>query len=148
MEQSDLAENTITRERLTALIARMSDADLERPLGDGWTVAATLAHLAFWDQRVLRLLEKWEQRGVTPSPFPEDVDAINDATQALCLALAPRAAARLWQETAETLDQKIEGLSPEFEAAIAAGGQPVSFGRWRHRREHLAALEEILSASN
>ncbi len=148
MEQSDFTENALTRNRLTSLIAQMTDADLERSLGEGWTVAATLAHLAFWDQRVLRLLEKWEQSGVTPSPFPEDVDIINDATQALCLALEPRAAARLWQETAETLDQKIEGLAPELEAAIIAGGRHIGFGRWHHRREHLAELEKILSTSN
>jgi hypothetical protein len=143
VNQTDLADNTATRLRYQALLTQMSDDDLQRPLGEGWTVAATLAHIAFWDQRALRLLEKWEKHGVTPSPLPEDVDAVNDATQALCLALPPRAAAQLMLDTAEALDKKIEGLPPEFVAAIAAAGQHVGFGRWHHRREHLEELEKI-----
>jgi sulfur carrier protein ThiS len=44
------------RERLRALVNRMTDKDLERRIDGDWTVAALLAHLAFWDYRVLVLL--------------------------------------------------------------------------------------------
>ena len=143
MDNSHIAENTATRERLKALVTRLSDADLLRPLGEGWSVAATFAHIAFWDQRALRLLEKWEREGVKPSPLPADVDAINDAAQALCLAIPPRAAAQLMVDTAEALDRKIEQIAPELAAAIQAAGGHVSFKRWHHRREHLEQLEQM-----
>src|SRR3972149_3651004 len=114
-----VAENTATRERLKALVARLSDDDLRRPLEEGWTVGATLAHIAFWDQRALRLLEKWERQGVSPSPLPADVDAINDAMRALCLAIPPR----------------------------QAGGNHVSCKRFHHRLEHLEQLEGMFAGA-
>ena len=50
-------DNSKERTRLQALLTRLSDADLARPLPAGWTVAGVLGHLAFWDQRILVLLE-------------------------------------------------------------------------------------------
>ena len=144
-DRTYLTENTAERERLRALIARMSDDDLRRPLADGWTVAATLAHVAFWDQRGLALLERWERSGVGPSPLPADVDAVNDATRALCLAIPPRAAAELAVATAEAIDRKIEQLTPEAIAAIEAAGSPLNLDRWDHRREHLDEIERLLA---
>ena len=34
-------------ERLRELVAGLTDADLATPVGDGWTVGAALAHVAF-----------------------------------------------------------------------------------------------------
>ncbi len=143
-DRSYIAENTIERERLRALVARMSDEDLHRPLADGWTVAATLAHIAFWDQRGLALLERWERKGVGPSPMPADVDAINDAARALCLAIPPRAAAELAVAAAEALDRKLEQLTPEMLAQMEAAGSPLRLKRSIHRREHLDEIERLL----
>jgi hypothetical protein len=42
--QSYVADNAAARERLRALVARLSDADLARPVGGGWSVALALAH--------------------------------------------------------------------------------------------------------
>jgi len=50
MERAYTTENTHERQRLRTLVARVSDDDLTRPLPNGWTVAITLAHLAFWDR--------------------------------------------------------------------------------------------------
>src|SRR5262249_61752566 len=98
MAPSHVTENNHARARLRALVDRLSDGDLARPLEAGWTVGAVLAHLAFWDQRALLLIERWEKEGphaVPRSIDGKDVDWINDSAKALCLALAPRAAARL-----------------------------------------------------
>jgi hypothetical protein len=46
------------RQRLQVLVARLDDAELAYPLGDEWTVAAVLAHLAFWDRRAAILLAR------------------------------------------------------------------------------------------
>ena len=58
------------RKRLKSLIDRLTDNELNLPLGDNWTVAVAFAHLAFWDQRSLYMLRKWKQSGnVEPSPI-------------------------------------------------------------------------------
>jgi hypothetical protein len=140
-------ENAETRERLRALVARLGDADLARPMPAGWTVAGVLAHVAFWDQRALALLEAWERQGVSAVPRPIDeaaVDWINDAAKPLCLALAPRRAAELAVAIAEAADRKVAALSEQFVSANAAAGNPVNLRRAEHRREHLGEIEAAL----
>src|SRR2546427_7413164 len=68
VDRSYVARNNAERARLEALVARLTDADLRRPLAAGWTVAGVLAHLAFWDQRAFILLDRWQREGVTPPP--------------------------------------------------------------------------------
>jgi hypothetical protein len=51
-------ETDAERERLGALIARLSDKDLSRPMPAGWTVAGVLAHIGFWDARAISWLNK------------------------------------------------------------------------------------------
>ena len=63
-----LEENSASRRRLQTLVGRLSDEDLTRSTPDGWTVAALLAHLAWWDQRVLVRLRRWKEQGVDLSP--------------------------------------------------------------------------------
>jgi len=61
MDRPFLAENAQERERLRSLVGRLTDEELSLPLGNGWTVAVALAHLAFWDQRSLSLMRKWKR---------------------------------------------------------------------------------------
>ncbi|MGH2558661.1 MAG: DinB family protein, partial [Thermomicrobiales bacterium] len=89
MDQSIIDGNAVAQKRLRALVGQLSDDDLRRDIGDGWTVAAALAHVAFWDRRAVVLLERWERDGVSPSPA--DVDAINDAMLPQWRAIPPRA---------------------------------------------------------
>jgi mycothiol maleylpyruvate isomerase-like protein len=144
-ERSYLAENDTERGRLRALVERLTDAELARPLPAGWTIASVLAHLAFWDQRALVLLERWQQTGVAPRSADEaDVDWINDAAKPLCLALPPRAAAHVALATAEAIDGKVRALRPELAKAATAPGSPVSLRRAEHRRAHLDEIERSL----
>src|SRR2546428_9861572 len=104
VDRSYVAENDAQRERLRALVARLSDAELGRSLSAGWTIASVLGHLAFWDQRLLVLLERWEREG--PSAVPRALDHgvvawINDAAKPLLLALLTRRAADLAVSIAE-----------------------------------------------
>ncbi|MBI3456506.1 MAG: DinB family protein [Candidatus Rokubacteria bacterium] len=147
VDRSYIADNNAQRARLRALVDRLSDQDLARPLSAGWTVAGVLAHLAFWDQRVLVLLEHWGRSGPGATPprmHPDDVDWINDAGKALCLALPPGAAARLAVTTADAVDQKVAALSDDLVTANAAAGNPINLGRAQHRREHLDEIERAL----
>jgi len=147
MAPSYVTDNNHERARLRALVDRLSDGELARPLDAGWTVAGVLAHLAFWDQRALILIERWEKEG--PRAVPRsiegaDVDWINDSAKALCLALPPRAAARLAVAVADAVDRRVEMLSAELIAANAAAGGPINLLRAEHRREHVDEIERAV----
>jgi hypothetical protein len=147
MDRPYVSQNNHERARLRALVDRLSDQDLARPLEAGWTIAAVLAHLAFWDQRILTLIERWEKDGLRSVPRSidgKDVDWINDSAKALCLALPPRAAARLAVAVADAVDRKVEMLSDELVAANAGAGSPINLLRAEHRREHLDEIERIV----
>lgn len=127
---------------MQALVARLTPEQLTKPVADGWTISATLAHLAFWDRRALLLIERFEREGFSPSPY--DVHVVNDAMKPLCLAIAPQEAAKLAIETAETVDAKVESLSDEFIEAVIANGTPFNPHRSEHRRYHLDEIERAL----
>ena len=147
MAPSYVTENNHELARLRALADRLSDGELARPLDAGWTVGGVLAHLAFWDQRSLILIERWEKEGpgAVPRSIDErDVDWINDSAKALCLALPPRAAARLAVAVADAVDRRVEMLSAELVAANAAAGGPINLLRAEHRREHVDEIERAV----
>ena len=134
--------NDAERERLRALLGRLGDDDLGRVLEGGWTVAAVLAHLTFWDRRALVLLERWERDGVGPSPY--DADAINDAARPQWLAIPPHVAASEALAAAEAVDTRLAELGPEQLEAIHAAGNPINPMRAVHRGEHLDEIERAL----
>jgi uncharacterized damage-inducible protein DinB len=146
VDRSYVAENDAQRERLRALVRRLSDQDLADPMGAGWTVAGVLAHVAFWDQRILVLLDAWERKGPSWTPPLEDardVDWINDAAKPLCLALPPRVAADLALSLAETVDRRVVAVSDAIIEANARVGA-LNWQRAEHRREHLDEIERML----
>jgi hypothetical protein len=148
-DRSYVTDNQAQLDRLRALVDRLSDGELSRPLAAGWTVAGVLAHLAFWDYRVVTLLDAWgaDGRGTPPSAYDEAaVDWINDAGKPLCLGLPPRTAARLAVEAAAAADTRVAALSDAVLAANAAAGSPISVHRAEHRREHLDEIERALAA--
>ena len=57
MESSHLSRNQAALQRLAELAARLTEEDLARSLGGGWTIKAALAHLAFWDRYASALLD-------------------------------------------------------------------------------------------
>lgn len=147
VDRSHEAADDAERARLRSLVGRLKDAELARPMPGGWTVAAQLAHLGFWDARAVFALEKWG-RGVEPPPGdyePEDVAWINDSAKPLCLALAPRAAAQLSLRLAEEADSGIAALSDELVEKIRVVG-PFNISRAEHRGEHLDDIERALGA--
>jgi len=73
VDRSHEAQNDAERERLRALVRRLSDADLARPMPGGWTIAASLAHAAYWDARAIFWIETWGPGGTPSSHEPENV---------------------------------------------------------------------------
>src|SRR5688572_6240412 len=92
-------QNAQSRRRLETLVHGLSDQDLAGSTNYGWTVAGLLAHLAFWDQRVLVILKRWKEEGFDSSPI--DAAAVNDSLRVICHALDPRTATELCLSSAE-----------------------------------------------
>ncbi len=135
-------DNARENAHLRKLVESLSDQNLRLPLEAGWSVSAVLAHLAFWDQRAITLIRKWEKEGVGPSPI--DTDVVNEATRTLCLAIPPNEAAWLAVELADEVDKLIASLSPEMVEAIQTKGTNVKLRRADHRRTHLGEIEKAL----
>lgn len=143
---SYVEKNARERERMRALVARLSDDDLRSPVNEHWTVAGVLGHVAFWDGRALALAGKLE-RGVALSAAdsePDDVDWINDASRPLIHAIAPRELADLAVHIAEETDRRIESL-PADRMWPADATSPLNAVRAYHRAAHLDDIEAALA---
>ena len=143
MKRPYIEENRRERERLQSLVEQLTEEQLNIPLGDDWTIAIALAHLAFWDQRSLTLIRKWKKAGVV-EPSPIDIDVTNEALLHLWRRLAPRAAAELAVERAEAVDSELEETSEEMIARIESDDDPWRVYRCRHRKMHLDQIEALL----
>jgi hypothetical protein len=133
--------NRASTQRIRASAERLTDAELQHPVGEHWTVAIALAHLAFWDRRALYVLDMTERDGKL---FIPEIDIfVNDLSLPLWAAIPPRAAARLAIETAEALDKRLESFPPELLNEIYAYNK-----RWvvraLHRGEHLDEVDAAL----
>ena len=147
MDRPYVAENTKERERLSALVRRLTDEELSLPLGDDWTIAVALAHLSFWDQRSLFLVRKWKKSGVV-EPSPIDIDVTNDSLLSIWLAIPPRAAANLAVSSAEEIDRELEEASSDLITKIESLGEKFRLYRSIHRKLHLDEIEKLLNSRN
>ncbi len=142
MDKPFVVENARERERLIALVEHLTDKELRLPLEAGWTIAAALAHLAFWDQWSLVRLRRWKQSGVVASPV--DIDAVNDTFLPFSLALEPRVVAKIAASSAEAIDRELEEISDELIRDIESLGDRFRLYRAIHRKMHLDEIEAVL----
>jgi DinB superfamily len=143
MDRSFIELNRGSTERIRALAARLSDEEMQHPVGEHWTVAITLAHLAWWDRRVMYVLDMTARDGKL---FIPEIDIfVNDLSLPLWAAIPPREAARIAIETSETLDKRLEDYSPELLEEIYNYNK-----RWvvraLHRGEHLDDVDAALKS--
>jgi hypothetical protein len=140
-------ENQESRIHLETLARGLTEEELARSTHYGWTVAALLAHLAFWDQRMLVILRRWMQQGFDPSPI--DSTAVNDALRVICHALEPRIAAELAISAAKEIDAELETLTPEVVKKIEEHAEATQtqfrMNRSLHREGHLKDVEALLN---
>ena len=142
--QDAIKANALTRDRLRTVIGKMNDAELARDLGEGWTVATLLAHLAFYDLRAVALLDQWRRAGeVTESPL--DANTLNRAALPLLRAIPLRAAAELALSAAEAADSRVAELElePDLLEKIEALQPSINLNRGEHRQNHLHQLEQV-----
>lgn len=140
-DRTFVERNRAAADRLRTLAATLSDAELQCPVGAHWTAAIALAHLAFWDRRVLALLDAADAAGELVD-MPIDL-AVNDISLPLWAAIPPHAAADLAVASAETLDRRLAELPAAQVAAMRARNE-----RWvdrsLHRNAHLDEIEAAL----
>ncbi len=143
MDRSFIELNRASTERIRALAGRLSDEEMQHPVGEHWTVVIALAHLAWWDRRVMYVLDMTERDGKL---FIPEIDIfVNDLSLPLWAAIPPRDAARIAIETSETLDKRLEDYSPELLEEIYNYNK-----RWvvraLHRGEHLDDVDTALKS--
>lgn len=141
-DRTFVERNRAATERIRTLATTLSDAALQQAVGEHWTVAIALAHLAFWDRRVLAVLDESEAAGRLS--FPQIDFKVNDVSLPLWAAIPPRVAAQLALASAETLDRRLESFPQELLDLLNAHSE-----RWvlraRHRNEHLDEVDAALN---
>jgi hypothetical protein len=148
-DRSHEARNAAATARLKALVARLSDEDLARDIGSGWTVAAALAHVAHRDRMVIVRWSAATAAGTLPVDIPPEIsNVINDASLPLWLAVPPRTAADLAVSAAAEVDAFLAGLPDAALDAAVAAGVPRVLDRSTHRSEHLDDLERALAGGD
>lgn len=140
-DRSFVELNRASTERIRALAARLSDEEMQQPVGQHWTVAIALAHLAFWDRRMMYVLDMTEKNGQL---FIPEIDLfVNDLSLPLWAAIPPRAAARIAIETAETLDKQLAEYPPGLLEEIYTHNKR-RVVRALHRGGHLDEIDAAL----
>ncbi len=142
-DAATLSDNAMVTTRLEALVARLSDADLARDLGGGWTVAVALSHLAFWDRRIAYMLDRWTRDGTPHEELDDDV--VNNALEAMHQAVEPRAAARLAVESAQAADAAITRAPDAIANQLIAEDHAYLLRRAGHRTDHIEQIEAVLT---
>ena len=141
LDRSYIELNRTSRERMQALAGRLSDEQLLTKVGEHWTVGIVYAHIAWWDRRVMYVLDMTEKDGKL---FIPEIDIfVNDLSLPLWAAVPPREAVRIAMETADTLDKRLEEYSPALLEEIFDYNK-----RWviraLHRNEHLGEADVAL----
>ena len=134
-------QNRKSKERIRKLAERLTDAEMQTKVGEHWTVGIVFAHLAWWDRRVMYVLDMTEKNGKL---FIPEIDIfVNDLSLPLWAAVPPREAARIAIETSEKLDKRLEEYSPALLEEIYNYNK-----RWvvraLHRNEHLNEADAAL----
>lgn len=141
-----ISENNASRERLSALLARLTDAQYDIQLDTDWTIGTALAHIALFDRRAIEILDLWERQGVAPSP--NDPDIINAALFPFLRELSPAAIRKFSLEYAETLDAKLAVLPDAvIDQFVTVGDHPFNLSRAKHRNEHFDQIEQALGGA-
>ena len=143
LDPSYIEENRASTERIRELAGRLTDEEMQTKVGEHWTVSIALAHLAWWDRRVMYVLDMTARDGKL---FVPEIDIfVNDLSLPLWAVIPPRDAARICIETSQMLDKQLEEFSPELLEEIFNYNQ-----RWviraLHRNEHLDEVDSALKS--
>lgn len=146
-----LQQNRAQSRRLVELGMTLTPHELQAVIHGEWTIAATFAHIAFWDRVALAVLERW----AAGEPFRIDVphwydDVLNNSLLTELLALDPTVALRLAEAAVSALDSRLSGLTAEATTKLHDDASRAEIDanwllhRYRHRTFHLDEIEAAL----
>jgi len=130
-------------ERLRRL-ASLSDADLAKDVGDGWTVTTVLGHLAFFDRMLLLRWDTYEKEGVFAELTPSHFDLMNYAGAAGWSALPPRVAVESCIDAAEKAVARIDALPQKAVDAALETNRMALLERIIHWSQHIDQIAGAL----
>jgi len=141
MDRSFIELNRKSRERMQAIADRCSDEEMLTRVGEHWTVAIVYAHIAWWDRRVMYVLDMTEKDGEL---FIPEIDIfVNDLSLPLWAVVPAREAVRIALENAEAVDKRLEEYPEALLEKILNYNK-----RWviraLHRNEHLNEADAAL----
>jgi hypothetical protein len=140
-DRSFVEQNRAATARIAALADRLTDEDFQQAVGEHWTVSMALAHLAFWDRRVLLMIEESERAGKLTVVNMHDL--VNDLCLPFWAAIPARQAAQLAIDAAQAVDQRLAACSSPLLEELHAYSE-----RWVlravHRNTHLDEVEAAL----
>jgi len=140
IERDFIELNRKATERLRPM-GQLSEAQMARRVGEHWTVAMALAHLAFWERRVIFVLEGTAREGrVYQLELHGD---LNDLLLPFWAVLPGREAACLALETAEEADRRLAELPYELLERLYVYN-PRWVNRYLHRNAHLDEVDAVL----
>jgi hypothetical protein len=138
--QNIFQANRTSTERLKNIVLRLSKDELNQTLKNGWPVYVTLAHLAFWDMRVIHVIEMANKNHTVVAPG-FDIQ-LNDILTPLLRIIPPEAAVELCIKTAGALDVMLEACSKELINELIKVN-PRLIDRSLHRNSHLDSMEAL-----
>ena len=133
--------NRESTNRIKKLAANLTDQAMQTRVGEHWTVAIALVHLAFWDRRVLATLESTEKNKKLSVVEVDTV--VNDLSLPIWETVPAEEAIRLAIETANELDNQLENFPKDLLEEIYNHNKRLVL-RALHRNEHLDEVEEAL----
>lgn len=130
--------------RLRAVSGRLDEQALVQVTISGWTIAGTLAHLAFFDDWVA---ERWRRRLASGAfqDLPDDItDLVNAAGARAWQATAPDQATAIATGAAEAVVSLLETLSRAALDDAIATRRSAMIDRSLHWEPHLDQIEDAL----
>jgi len=141
LDKTYIELNRASRERMRTLVESLTNEQMQTRVGEHWTVAIVYVHLAWWERRVLWVLEMTEKNGKLT--YPELDVVINDISLPLWEVIPPHEAVRIALESAEAVDQWLERYPEDLLEELHN-----TYRRWvfraDHRNEHLGEAEAAL----
>jgi hypothetical protein len=141
-----LERNATGLVRLSDVAGRLGEVRGRLHLPGGWTGAAVLAHLAFWDRFVIARWEGYDRDGSIIELPSAHMDLVNAAELPMWRSLDLDAAAAQAMAAASQVLERIRSLSPEALTYARMTRRPAMLDRTLHWSPHLDELAEALIA--
>ena len=147
-QHDELVTNTrLGLDRLTASLSKLAPIELNVPLANEWTVSATLAHLAFWDQWVVARWRRFQRIGCFEDIDDSVMDLVNEASLPAWTALAAEKTVKMALASAQQVFATVSNLPEEARAAATKTGRNSMLDRTLHWDPHLQDINKAVGST-